>query len=177
MNAELQNISAYMTRGAGLAFGTCEKPKPKNVLWIHDENPFADYVLPFDLAGNGQMFDFVRLWHFIRYSVHGIMFVMRKAIQLLKPGGFLLILEASDKDPAAKSYYNYQEMEGILMLFEDFIHIDARGMINDGKTYFYVCRKVGDIKVKEVKPLETQNNEADRKTEDSPAEAKALEVK
>ena len=145
MSNELQNITPYMHRGTGIAFGTCEKPKPKNVFWVHDENPAADYVTPWDMA-TAKDRDFVRFWYFFRNAKEGPMYVFRRAISLLKPGGFLLIIEEAERGEGVKQFYNYGEMEGILMLFDDHIHIDAKGVINDGKSYFYVCRKLGEDK-------------------------------
>ena len=144
---QMVNITPYMQKGIGVLFGTCEKPKPKKCTWVHKTNPFADYVQPFE-NGSGS-FDFVRFWHFIMSSELGIMFILRRAIQMLKTGGFLLICEATERVEGNPQYFNYGEMEGILMLFDDFIHIDAKGINADGKTYFFVCRKQGKVELKQ----------------------------
>lgn len=171
MIADIQNVLPYMQRGIGLVFGVCEKPKPANAIWLDEENPHADYVMPFEVAGaEKDKFDFVRLWRYIRKSLHGVMFILRKSIHSLKPGGYLLIIEAAQKEEGARSFYNFFEMEGLLMLFEDYIHIEARGLANKDKSYYYICRKKGDKNAK-------QDSETGGEVQNSAEKTEAVENK
>lgn len=144
---ELDTVTGYMQTGQGLVLGMCEKDKPLNVLWVDEDNARADFVYNFLDTPEQADFDFIRAFNWIRKQVNPIETV-KKLFKGIKEGGYLLVIENNEPDPNAKHYFNFNEMEGLLRLFEDYGFIEASGQ--QGKIYFYVVKKKKEVTENEI---------------------------
>lgn len=143
---ERRFLSAYTLRGIGIDVG-CGKDRFEgdNIVGIDKYVP-ADRVLDFEMINHRfevGKYDFIIMSHYLRFT-RDVILNLKKAVVMLKEGGFLLIAEDQDRDASAPAYYNYNEMEGLLMLYEDYIHIEQRGFSVKNK-YYYIARKKGEL--------------------------------
>lgn len=147
MNAveqELSKVIAYTRKGLGLHVGHGDfKLIGKNIKGIDSESPLADYVMDFETLPDDSEFDFVLMRHYLR-NCKSVIETLRKAITVLKPGGFILIIDKNEPDKTARHYFNGGECEGLLDLFSKFVQIDQKGIIEGTDSYYFVGRKKGE---------------------------------
>ena len=134
-------LTAYTLNGIGIDVGCGDsKFEGNNIIGIDKYHPKANRIFDFEAMPIREQLDFVIMSHYLRYT-RDVMLNLKKAIQFLAPGGKLLIVEMEVRDPNAPSYYNFPEMEGLLLLFEDWVHIDFKGPALKGFSYYYICTR------------------------------------
>jgi SAM-dependent methyltransferase len=141
---DMANVSGYLQKGIGIWLGDIPKEHALNIKTINKKNPVSDYVFDFEFMKFDINVDFILMKSYIRTTYNPIL-TLAKACKLIKPGGYLLILDNTGADADTKNYYNFLEMEGILQLFEDYIFIENRGLTGNQKKYYYVCRKKQEV--------------------------------
>jgi ubiquinone/menaquinone biosynthesis C-methylase UbiE len=138
---EWQNIAGYVERGIGIDVGCGDfKIDKKNIIAIDIENPKADIIADWEKGVSDNKVDFVLMTYSLCFAVNPVNWI-KKAVEVLKPGGRLIITEGYQK--IGRHIWHHNEMEGFLKLFDKWLTIDIKQNTGNDKSYQFILIRKG----------------------------------
>ena len=154
-NKEVDSVLGYIKIGAGIYLGNGkDKLLLPNIITIDAENPIAELIVDFkdfvcwgNENGETVRFDSIIMCQYLRKQINPVEYI-RKAYNVLKDGGHLIIIETHNWRKADRHLWRPPEMEGFLTLFSKYFFIECKKQVEGEDSYVVVLRKQGVENVK-----------------------------